>query len=360
MQIDSTGAAVLATLNRASSALEPQRVGRARLANDDGPPPPPPPGQGSSQTTASAGVSPGQSPLTPNAVTALQQADPDGNPADRPPRDVPPPAPGAEQPGTPNAAPVGPPPPQEAERGPPPTEEETAETDDEEEAEAAPEDEEGADGLTPQEERQVQELQQRDAEVRRHEQAHAAAGGAYAGAPSYEYQRGPDGRLYAVGGEVSIDSSPVAGDPAATIAKLQQVRRAALAPSEPSPQDQRVAAEATRQIAQARAELRTEQGEARAAEVERREEEAAAAAAERAGDGPVEADGAGPLPDIIIPQRIRQTADVADPAVIAQQTALASPAPATDDSASRSIQTVQAFAAAQSLSALPPERGAFY
>ena len=55
----------------------------------------------------------------------------------------------------------------------------------------------------------VRELQQSDAEVRRHEAAHAAAGGEFAGAPTFTYQTGPDGKRYAVGGEVSIDTSPV-------------------------------------------------------------------------------------------------------------------------------------------------------
>ena len=55
------------------------------------------------------------------------------------------------------------------------------------------------------EERQViAELKSTDREVRAHEQAHAIAGGQHAGAPSYEYQRGPDGRQYAVGGEVPM------------------------------------------------------------------------------------------------------------------------------------------------------------
>ncbi|NMM45730.1 hypothetical protein HH303_14635 [Rhodospirillaceae bacterium KN72] len=116
-------------------------------------------------------------------------------------------------------------------------------------------DETGSDGLTPEEEAIVDDLQQRDAEVRRHEQAHAAVGGQYAGAPSYEYERGPDGQFYAVGGEVSIDTSAIPGDPEATIAKMQQVRRAALAPAQPSAQDRRVATEAQQALVEARAEL---------------------------------------------------------------------------------------------------------
>lgn len=106
--------------------------------------------------------------------------------------------------------------------------------------------------LTPEEEQQVQELKARDQEVRAHEQAHATVGGPYAGQPTYEYQEGPDGRRYAVGGEVAIDASPIANNPDATIRKMDIVIRAALAPAEPSPQDRQVAqqAQATRLQAQ--------------------------------------------------------------------------------------------------------------
>lgn len=99
------------------------------------------------------------------------------------------------------------------------------------------------------------ELKKRDAEVRAHEQAHATVGGSLAGAPSYQYERGPDGQQYAVAGEVPIDVSPVAGEPRATIEKMQQVRAAALAPAEPSAADRRIAAEAQQQQLAAQAEL---------------------------------------------------------------------------------------------------------
>lgn len=108
--------------------------------------------------------------------------------------------------------------------------------------------------LTPAEKEEVAELKARDAEVRRHEQAHATTGGSYAGSPSYEFQRGPDGRNYAVGGEVQIDVSPVPGDPQATIEKMQVVIAAALAPAEPSGADRSVAREAQQTLAEARTE----------------------------------------------------------------------------------------------------------
>ncbi|WP_428033181.1 putative metalloprotease CJM1_0395 family protein [Amphritea sp.] len=101
----------------------------------------------------------------------------------------------------------------------------------------------------------LRELSARDREVRQHELSHAAAGGQYAGAPTFEYQRGPDGRLYAVGGEVSIDTSPVPNDPEATLEKAEVILRAALAVADPSPQDRAIAARAAAMAAEARAEL---------------------------------------------------------------------------------------------------------
>jgi hypothetical protein len=117
---------------------------------------------------------------------------------------------------------------------------------------------------------QISELASRDREVRSHEQAHAAVGGSYAGAPTYSFKRGPDGQTYAVSGEVSIDVSPIPNDPAATLRKMELVQQAALAPAEPSAQDLRVAAQAQVLAAQARSELAALQ-----------REEIAAAAAER-------------------------------------------------------------------------------
>jgi hypothetical protein len=115
--------------------------------------------------------------------------------------------------------------------------------------------------LSEEEQQEVQRLKELDREVRAHEQAHARAGGPHAGAPSYEYQRGPDGRQYAVSGEVQIDTAPISGNPSATISKMEMVIRAALAPQEPSAQDSRVAAEARAAKAEAQSELREQKQE---------------------------------------------------------------------------------------------------
>ncbi|CBL43793.1 hypothetical protein HDN1F_02100 [gamma proteobacterium HdN1] len=113
----------------------------------------------------------------------------------------------------------------------------------------------GAEEMTPEQQAQVTELRQRDAEVRQHEMAHQAVGGQFTGAASYEYQTGPDGKRYAVGGEVGVDTGS-AGSPEATIAKARQVKAAALAPAQPSGQDLRVAQGAEKMIAQAALEQR--------------------------------------------------------------------------------------------------------
>ena len=102
---------------------------------------------------------------------------------------------------------------------------------------------ESSDGLTESEKRKVRELQARDRQVREHEQAHKVAGGQFASSPTYRTVVGPDGRSYAVKA-VRIDTSTVPNNPEATIRKLQIVKRAALAPREPSSADRAVAAEA--------------------------------------------------------------------------------------------------------------------
>lgn len=101
----------------------------------------------------------------------------------------------------------------------------------------------------------VRQLAARDATVRAHEQAHAAVGGAHASTPHYQFNAGPNGVRYAVSGHVNIDVSAVAGDPAATLEKMRTVARAALAPAQPSAADRAVAAKASAQAAEARAEL---------------------------------------------------------------------------------------------------------
>ena len=108
------------------------------------------------------------------------------------------------------------------------------------------------DELTDKEKREVERLRQREAEVKAHEEAHRLAGGRYIRGPiQYEYETGPDGKRYISGGEVSIDTTEE-NDPEKTEKKMQTVRRAALAPLNPSATDRAVAAEAARKENKAR------------------------------------------------------------------------------------------------------------
>lgn len=118
-----------------------------------------------------------------------------------------------------------------------------------------------AEELSPEQKQEVEKLKKRDLEVKAHENAHASAGaGIVQGGAKYEYQRGSDGRMYAVGGEVKIDTSREK-NPEDTIRKMQQVRQAALAPSQPSAQDRSVAAQASEIEAEARVELANKNSE---------------------------------------------------------------------------------------------------
>jgi len=97
--------------------------------------------------------------------------------------------------------------------------------------------------LSEDEKQLVKDLQARDAEVKTHEAAHQAAGGGMTGAASFSYQQGPDGKMYAIGGEVGI-AAPSGSTPEETIANAQQVIAAAMAPANPSGQDFAVASSA--------------------------------------------------------------------------------------------------------------------
>ncbi|MBI4583104.1 MAG: hypothetical protein HY717_03670 [Planctomycetes bacterium] len=105
---------------------------------------------------------------------------------------------------------------------------------------------------TPEEEQIIRELASRDREVRAHEAAHRAAGGAATrGGPSYSYQVGPDGKRYAASGEVPVQVTSSSADPRQRIQHAQQVFRAALAPADPSAADLAMAASARQEIAEA-------------------------------------------------------------------------------------------------------------
>ena len=84
-----------------------------------------------------------------------------------------------------------------------------------------------------------------------------AAGGGLTSPASYTYEQGPDNKMYAVAGEVGISTSE-GNTPQESLNKAQTIRRAALAPADPSPQDLKVAAQAASMEMSARAQIMQE------------------------------------------------------------------------------------------------------
>ena len=118
------------------------------------------------------------------------------------------------------------------------------------------------DDLSDTEKRMIAELERMDRAVKAHESAHKAAGGGLVrGGASYSYIIGPDGKRYASSGEVKIDMSYNLSNPEATIQKMAQVKRAALAPIDPSAQDRAVAQKASAIQSEARVEEQKQQEE---------------------------------------------------------------------------------------------------
>jgi len=90
--------------------------------------------------------------------------------------------------------------------------------------------------------RVLEKFKSSDSRVRTHEQAHASSG--VTTAPiSYKYQIGPDGKAYATGGEVRLDTS-IPNDPKEASFKLSQIQRASNAPSDISGADAQIAIQA--------------------------------------------------------------------------------------------------------------------
>lgn len=168
--------------------------------------------------------------------------------------------------------------------------EQAEDTEQAEEAERAKEAEQAEeaqspDGLSSEERAQVKAMAARDAEVRAHEQAHKAVGGALTGSITYTTEKGPDGKDYAIGGHVPIDVSP-GRSPEETVQKAARIQAAALAPADPSPADKSVAAKAAQMASDARVaaadQARAESEAAREAEAEQKAATDAAQAAEEA------------------------------------------------------------------------------
>ena len=140
-----------------------------------------------------------------------------------------------------------------------------------------------AESLSTDDLRLIQKLAQRDRQVRAHEAAHLGAAGSYArSGASFSFQRGPNGVNYAIGGEVSLDTS-TPDDPQAALAKAETIRRAALAPIDPSAQDRVVAGQAAQMAVQARAAIVSERAEEAAEALDRKDADEAQTADESGG-----------------------------------------------------------------------------
>ncbi len=114
--------------------------------------------------------------------------------------------------------------------------------------------------LSEEEEKELEKMQKREDEVIKHEQAHkSAAGGLSVTRAQYEYVQGTDGKMYVKDGEVELKVKEE-DDPQKNKENAEQLKRAALAPEEPSAQDMKVAQEADKMIQKANQELHQLEG----------------------------------------------------------------------------------------------------
>lgn len=87
--------------------------------------------------------------------------------------------------------------------------------------------------------RVLNKFKNKDSEIRTHEQTHAS-GAATTSAINYNYQVGPDGKLYAMGGSVRFDTS-IPNDPQSAKIKLEQLKDASSSVSSMSGADSSIA-----------------------------------------------------------------------------------------------------------------------
>jgi len=106
--------------------------------------------------------------------------------------------------------------------------------------------------LSSEELQQLRELERRDQEVRTQDMAFLAAAGGAAGSYSLQYETGPDGRRYATGADIKLDTSSGA-TPEQTLAKARALRAASMSARASS--DVNAATKAVRMEAEARAEI---------------------------------------------------------------------------------------------------------
>ena len=87
--------------------------------------------------------------------------------------------------------------------------------------------------------RVLNKFKNKDSEVKTHEQTHAS-GATATSAINYNYQVGPDGKLYAIGGSVRFDTS-IPKDPQSAKVKMDQLQNASSSVSSLSGADASIA-----------------------------------------------------------------------------------------------------------------------
>ncbi len=113
--------------------------------------------------------------------------------------------------------------------------------------------------LSAQQKAQIAEFTLLDQTARADVQAQQRAAGGYAGTTTYQYERGADGTLYAVAGDVTFNVQPVPNNPAATIAAMQTITNAAMSVTPPTAQDLAAVREAAQYTSEAEAALKAAQ-----------------------------------------------------------------------------------------------------
>ncbi len=88
-------------------------------------------------------------------------------------------------------------------------------------------------------ERVLEKFKSMDSNIRSHEQAHASSGTTTTPI-QYSYQVGPDGKMYATGGHVRLDTS-IPSDPKSAAIKLDQIKRSATSSVDSSSADMSIA-----------------------------------------------------------------------------------------------------------------------
>ena len=98
----------------------------------------------------------------------------------------------------------------------------------------------------------IEQLQSRSKQARASELSQYIAAGRYSRGATYRYTTGPDGQRYLSASAMQFDMAPFPDDPDATVAKMQAIKRAALAAACETDCQRRIVARADAEIEAAR------------------------------------------------------------------------------------------------------------